>query len=119
MSESIKVSCVKGESPVSEEPRWNYWLWVRPSWRVVASYETKEEAIAAARRGSEPDEPYLLVEAGSAADEYMRQHCTDEYALKAAVELPNQMYGSRKYRKGDSGSSYPDRRRIGSYARFF
>lgn len=62
---------------------WNYWLW-EGSWRVLASYHTREEAIDAVRNSGDSDDVAFVCKANSPRDNFIRQHCTKRYATSGS-----------------------------------
>ena len=62
----------------------NRWVWESPSWRVIASYATRAEAVAAGKHAADPLDTWTVAKAGSPKDEYMRQHCTERFAPESS-----------------------------------
>jgi hypothetical protein len=58
----------------------NYWIWEQPSWRVLATYPTFAEAMAAAKHNADPEGTWIITRDGDAKDKYLNANLTDRMA---------------------------------------
>lgn len=63
------------------------WIWESPSWRVLACYPTRRDALGAAHHMADPPDTWVVAERGDPVDEYLRSHCTERDAPHQARKV--------------------------------